>query len=187
MDTAMFYFVLVLAVVAIAVVGFYAARVYLKYRGQGVVYCPETGQPVAVEVDAAHAALTFAHGVPELRLTNCTRWPERAGCGQECVAQIELAPEECMVRELMANWFAGKSCVYCRKPFGVINWMEHKPALYDVKARRTVEWNEIPPERLPVVLETYLPVCWNCHIAESFRREHPELVVERHGHTAAHL
>ena len=26
---------------------------------------------------------------------------------------------------------------------------------------------------------THLPVCWNCHIAESFRREHPELVVDR--------
>ena len=23
------------------------------------------------------------------------------------------------------------------------------------------------------------PVCWNCHIAESFRREHPDLVTDR--------
>jgi hypothetical protein len=23
------------------------------------------------------------------------------------------------------------------------------------------------------------PVCWSCHIAESFRRTHPELIVDR--------
>lgn len=181
MDTAMLYFVLLLAVVAIAVAGFYAVRVYLKYRGKGVVYCPETGKPVAVEVDAAHAALTFVDGIPELRLTSCTRWPERAGCGQECVAQIELAPEECMVREILANWYAGKTCVYCRKRFGEINLAEHKPAVYDVSQHRTLEWDELQAETLPLMLETYLPVCWNCHIAARFRIEHPELVVERDG------
>jgi hypothetical protein len=27
-----------------------------------------------------------------------------------------------------------------------------------------------------------LPVCWNCHIAQTFRRVHPELVVVRPPH-----
>lgn len=187
MDAAMIYFASILALIAVAVVGFYVVRIYLKYRGKGVVYCPETGKPVAVEVDAAHAAFTFAHGIPDLRLTSCTRWPERKDCGQECVRQIELAPEDCMVRELLAGWFEGKTCVFCRKLFHEINWTEHRPALYNALERRTIEWNEIPPETLPVVLEKYLPVCWNCHIAESFRHEHPELVVERIGHPAARL
>lgn len=187
MDAAMIYFFSILAVIAVAVIGFYVLRVYFRYRGKGVVYCPETGKPVAVEVDAKHAALTLTKGIPELRLTNCTRWPERADCGQQCVEQIELAPEQCMVRELLGKWFEGKSCIFCRKAFGEINWTEHKPALYDIKKQMTVEWEEIPPETLPLVLETYLPVCWNCHIAESFRREHPELVVERRGHPAAHV
>lgn len=187
MDTAMLYFVLILAIITIGIAGFYAVRTYLKYRGKGVVHCPETGKPVAVEIDAAHAALTTAHGVPELRLTSCTRWPERAGCGQECVAQIETSPEECMVKEILTDWFAGKSCVYCRKHFGEINWTEHKPAIYDPSKRRTLEWDELQVETLPLMLETYLPVCWNCHIAESFRFEHPELAVERDGQHAAHV
>jgi hypothetical protein len=187
MDSAMIYLVLLLAVVTVAIVGFYAVRIYLRYRGKGVVYCPETGKPVAVEIDAAHAALTFTHGIPELRLNSCTRWPERAGCGQECVVQIELMPEQCMVRELLARWFNGKPCFFCHRKFGEINWTEHKPALYDALKQRTVEWDEIPAEQLPVLLGTYLPVCWNCHIAETFRQEHPELVVERRGQHAAHV
>jgi hypothetical protein len=187
MDTAMIYFISTLAVITVAIAGFYAARIYMRYRGKATVYCPETGKPVAVEIDARHAALTFAHGVPELRLTSCTRWPEREGCGQECVAQIEMSPEECMVREVLGNWYAGKACVYCRKPFGEINWIEHRPALSDPERKRIYLWQEIPPETLPDVLKTYLPVCWNCQVAETFRREYPELVVERNGHHAAHV
>jgi len=37
----------------------------------------------------------------------------------------------------------------------------------------------IPAEKLQEVLRTDWPVCWNCHVAETFRREHPELVVNR--------
>ena len=34
-------------------------------------------------------------------------------------------------------------------------------------------------EQLPEIFATHQPVCWNCHIAESFRRLHPELVTDR--------
>ena len=30
-----------------------------------------------------------------------------------------------------------------------------------------------------------LPVCWNCHVAPTFRREHPGLVVDRTNRFAA--
>ena len=30
-----------------------------------------------------------------------------------------------------------------------------------------------------LALATSLPMCWNCHVAESFRRLHPELVTDR--------
>ncbi len=53
---------------------------------------PRTERSVAVEVDAAHAALSAPQGHPELRLEDCTRWPEKAGCGQECLSQIESSP-----------------------------------------------------------------------------------------------
>jgi hypothetical protein len=35
---------------------------------------------------------------------------------------------------------------------------------------------------LPEVFLTYAPVCWDCHIAETLRREHPELIVDRPPH-----
>ncbi|HEY3204662.1 MAG TPA: hypothetical protein VGL03_13510 [Thermoanaerobaculia bacterium] len=68
-----------------------AARAYLKFRGTRVITCPETGCPAAVKVDMGHAARTSVVGETELRLESCSRWPERAGCGQECLAQIEAA------------------------------------------------------------------------------------------------
>jgi hypothetical protein len=44
---------------------------------------------------------------------------------------------------------------------------------------RTIEWPQVPPERLRDTIEACPPVCWNCHIAETFRRMHPELVTDR--------
>jgi len=44
--------------------------------------------------------------------------------------------------------------------------------------RETVQWHEVPAEKLMTMLSTHPPVCWNCHIAESFVRKHPDLVVE---------
>jgi hypothetical protein len=43
----------------------------------------------------------------------------------------------------------------------------------------TVSWDDVPPEKLADVFQTYQPVCWSCHIAETFRRDHPELVTDR--------
>jgi len=44
-----------------------------------------------------------------------------------------------------------------------------------------VQWNEVTPDKLPELFATHLPVCCNCHIAETFRREYPERVVVRPG------
>ena len=82
------------------------------------------------------------------------------------------------MRVILTTWYAGKSCARCGKPVGEINWLAHKPALMSPE-RRTFEWAEVAPEQLPEVLATHRPVCWSCHLAEVFRREHPELVVER--------
>ena len=43
----------------------------------------------------------------------------------------------------------------------------------------STEWQEIPAERLPETLKTALPLCFGCHIANTMRREHPELVIDR--------
>ena len=56
--------------------------------------------------------------------------------------------------------------------------MDHKPALVNQEGI-TLEWSEISLPTLMAVLKTHRPACWNCHIAQTFRREHPDLVVER--------
>jgi hypothetical protein len=150
---------------------------FLKYRGKRVVTCPETESPAGVEVDAGHAALTAVMGRPDLRLKECSRWPERGDCGQECLAQIESAPEDCLVRNILIKWYAGKACAICQRELGEINWTERKPALL-TPDRRTVEWNEIRAEDLPDTLANHSPICWNCHLIETFRRSHPDLVLE---------
>src|SRR6266568_1622017 len=60
---------------------------FLRYRGTSAITFPETLQHAAVEVDALHAALA-----DEMRLRTCSRWPEKAGCDQACLHQIEARP-----------------------------------------------------------------------------------------------
>ena len=155
-----------------------AAGTFLKYRGKRVITCPETRKPAAVEVDATHAALTAALSHSDLRLKACSRWPEREDCGQECLLQVEIAPEDCLVINILTSWYAGKRCASCGIAFCEIGWTDHKPALLSPEGT-TVEWRDVAPENVPDVLATHLPVCWDCHITESFCREHPEMIVDR--------
>ena len=151
---------------------------YLKFGGKMIVTCPETQQTVGVEVNRKLAALTSAFGEQTLTLQNCTRWPERQNCGQECLSQIESSPENCMVKLKLNAWFQNKKCVYCGKTFEDIHWHDHKPGLRSPQ-NELVEWHTIPIATLPEVLQTHQPVCWNCIIAEIFRRDHPDWVTER--------
>jgi hypothetical protein len=158
-----------------------AVRLYRKYRGERLITCPETQEPAAVEVAAARVAVKALAGAPRLRLRDCSRWPERENCGQDCLSQVEADPANCLVWNIVNEWYAGKNCVLCNRPFGRINWHDHPPAVVDTQ-RNTVQWTDVPPEKLPEVFATHWPVCWGCHIAETFRREHADLVTDRAEH-----
>jgi len=160
---------------------FRASRTYLKLRGKRIVSCPENHLAAAVDVSAAKAAMQSAVGSPHLALSQCSRWPEREDCGQECLAQIEEAPKACLVRTVVNQWYTGKECVFCHNTFHEIHWHDHPSALLDPE-NHTIEWKDIPAENLQQTFRTHLPVCWNCHIAQTFRRVHPELVVTRPPH-----
>jgi len=166
---------------AVAGVATYVAvmigRAYRRYRGTRLVECPETKQVAAVQVNAARAAAGAPLGKRELHLSECTRWPERQGCGQECLQQIAASPEGCLVRTIVPDWYKGKTCAVCGAPLDAIDWYERRPALVAPDGR-TVQWTDVAPERLPQVLSDHAPLCWNCHVAESFRRQHPELVLD---------
>lgn len=58
---------------------------YAQFRSRRAVACPRDEQPAEIELDATRAAASAAVGNPVLQVTDCTRWPERAGCGQECL------------------------------------------------------------------------------------------------------
>jgi hypothetical protein len=171
---------LVLGLLALSCIplAFVVARAYFRFRGTRLITCPETRMPAAVRLDERHAALSSALGEPDLRLTSCSRWPERQDCGLECLSQIEEAPEDCLVRNVLARWYQGRSCALCDRPFGEIHLTDHRPALL-TPGGRTIEWSDVAPETLPAVLATHRRVCWNCHIATTFRTEFPDLVTDR--------
>jgi hypothetical protein len=153
-------------------------RAYFNFRGQRLVTCPETHKFEAVNVAAGEAALGGFFNEPTLRLNQCSRWPERQDCGQDCLQQIEADPENCLVWNRVSQWYQGKKCVFCQKTIGPLQHLDHAPALLGPDFR-TTEWTGIRPEQLPEIFSTHQPVCWNCHVAESFRRLHPELVTDR--------
>jgi hypothetical protein len=147
-------------------------------RGPRAIVCPENLRAAGVTVDARHAALTGFAGRENLRLSSCSRWPDRAGCGQQCLTQVESSPEGCLVRNILVKWYEGKSCSLCGKPFGEIEWSGQKPAL--VRADKvSVEWSRVPAEQLTETLETASPVCFACHMANTLVRERPDLAIDR--------
>jgi hypothetical protein len=134
-------------------------------HGVHVVTCPDNHEPAAVTLGSEH-------------LRSCSRWPEKAGCDEACLAQIEASPDGCLVKTIVTKWYEGKHCHYCAKDIGRIVWHERPPAVR-LTDGTTREWKTIPPEQLPRVFATGAPACWACHIVETFRRERPELVVQR--------
>lgn len=157
---------------ALAVIAYLIGRRFLANRGTRLVQCPENEQPAAVDVDAFKVAVGG-----RFELSDCSRWPEKSGCGRECLHQIERSPEGCLVRTMVTEWYLDKNCGVCGKPVGHIDWLERKPALMD-RAGVARPWQDVAPETLPAVLSTHTPVCFDCYVAETFRREHPELVLD---------
>jgi hypothetical protein len=169
------------ALVGLAALAMYGRRLlqaWLAFRGTRIVVCPENREMVAVEVDAAHAALSAPQGRPQLRLESCSRWPERQGCGQECLGQVQSAPEACLLRNILTDWYEGRTCAYCSRHFAAVRWHDHEPALLAPDGS-LVEWSGFRPEAVVDVLATHKAVCWDCRVAEGFRRAHPELVTDR--------
>lgn len=152
-------------------------------RGRRLIVCPENQVHAVVELDAVDAAFRSFLGTRELHLKSCSRWPEKAGCGQKCLEQVESTPNGCLLGTFVADWYREQSCAICGKPFGEFKSWDHRPALMS-PGRVTMEWTEIPAEELPERTATHQPICWDCHVVESLYRLHPELVTERPPHRA---
>ena len=149
-----------------------------KYGGVKVVTCPETKEPAIVEVDSLYTSLTSATRFPDIRLEHCSRWPMEEQCGQECLMDLDVAPENCLVNGVLMRWYRDRTCVFCQKAFPELHWIDHRPALRNPDGK-LLTWNDVNLTDLRSVLETDSAVCWDCYIAQSFRLEHPDLVVFR--------
>src|SRR5579864_7885281 len=104
-------------------------RAFFQFKGKRLITCPESHTPEAVEVAAGEAAVGAFLSEPTLRLVECSRWPERQDCGQDCLQQIEIDPANCLVWTIVARWYEGKSCVFCHKQIGPLHHLDHAPAL----------------------------------------------------------
>lgn len=186
---------LMIAALVVAAIYFgirYFVRSSQRFGGERVIICPETGKQAMVEIDVRHAALSSLLGQTDLRLEDCWRWPMNENCGQECLLQLDVADSNCLVRSVLEKWYRDKHCAFCDRPLAQIDLTDHKPALLSPEGV-TLEWQQVPIAKVMETMKTHLPVCWNCHIAQEFRREHPELVVDRSlplpessRHTVAH-
>ncbi|MBM3808875.1 MAG: hypothetical protein FJW22_11870 [Acidimicrobiia bacterium] len=83
---------------------------------------------------------------------------------------------ESEVSRMVRAWASDHQCATCGAALS--ETAGHHIALLD-SSGMTREWVDIAPERLQAAPASSVPVCWNCHIAATFRRQHPELVTDR--------
>lgn len=173
------FIMLAFAALAAVVAVVFFVPVLRDAHAERLVACPETERPAAVTLDGSRALLAQVRREPgRLRLAACSRWPEKAGCGQECLGEIERDQQACLVRNLVAEWYRGRSCAFCWKPVPPVAWSEHRPALLAPDGT-TVSWTDVRPEKLPDHFSTHEPVCWDCHVVQSVVRERPDVVTVR--------
>ena len=156
-------FIVTLVGVLVVVYAFVALAAYLRKRGTPLIV-PETepGEgPVETLLRNNHARTTAAS------------------------APVATAPAGTRTGDLLRAWFANKSCTICERPIPPIQRIEQHPGLMNPESpsHDVVTWEQFArDERLPELLETHLPVCANCVMAETFRRQYPDLVIDRGEH-----
>jgi hypothetical protein len=166
-------FVGVAALLAVA----WAVREWRRFGGTRVVTCPETGRPAAVKIDSRRAAMTALSPSGEsVHLADCSRWETRGRCDDACLEEA-VGPDS-RATEIAARWYAGRRCVYCGKPVHDEAFVAHRVAVRGPD-RLTREWSDIAADQLPDAFSAGEAVCWDCHVAETFRRQYPELVTDR--------
>jgi hypothetical protein len=80
----------------------------------------------------------------------------------------------------LRRFFEGKTCAACGRPIPPVHAFELRPGLRNSETCQAMAWEDIPSANLSATLQSHEPICPHCVIAESFRRDHPELVVDRH-------
>ena len=65
--------------------------IWRRARAGRKVACPAAAHIAMVELDPWYAVRMHALGNRELRVKDCSQWPQRRHCGQACLVQIGAA------------------------------------------------------------------------------------------------
>lgn len=159
--------VYMLFVLGVAVATLVILMVHHRRPKSNVIICPETLNSAEIQVDRMHQLYTLWRDQKETRLKSCTRWPERAECDQDCIAQVEPGPA--VIDRILGRWYDSKNCAICAMPLVRTDFQRGKAAALDrdgaLVELREMNWNEFP-----MSLERFDPICWKCHATELQRR-----------------
>jgi hypothetical protein len=133
------------------------------------VYAAMADLPFVVIILIAAAAAVCAGIVYTLRGFKASAAAARSGGSRHDPAATEQ----------LKQFFDGKECAICKRPIPPVQRTGPKPGLLNPATHETRSWNEIPDANLSTVLQSQLPVCSECQIAESFRQRFPDLVIDR--------
>ncbi len=94
--------------------------------------------------------------------------------------QAKINPHDAATTAKLRHFFEGKVCAGCNRPIPPVHLGDQRPGLLNPRTQEEIAWDDIPATNLSAMLESHAPICSHCLIVESFRRQHPELVVDRH-------
>ena len=152
--------------VLVVVYAFVAFGAYLRKRGPRLIL-PDAEEPGA-SVGARHAVAAASAGSVHTSHVHSERTP----------AAQALTGASTVLR----NWFAGKTCAICEKPIASVHRRDQHPGLM-TSTNEVISWEEVVhDEHLTERLASHKPVCSNCVMSETFRRQYPELVLDRPEH-----
>ena len=89
-------------------------------------------------------------------------------------------PHDATTTAALKHYFEGKQCADCGRTIPPVHVGELHPGLLDTNTHEAIAWDEISAANLSATLGSHVPICSNCVTIETFRRQHPELVVDRH-------
>ena len=170
--SAQFLVVLLIVLVA-AVYGGIAIRTWVRLRGRHIVTCPETKRPAGVAVDVGHAMVSAMRERTDVRIATCSRWPERQGCEETCVPQIEASAEGTRVDRIAERYFEGRRCAICGHRIGPLHTGKVPPGFMDPVTREAVPWDCVAAEDLSDAIASRRPLCPDCTLAESSHGPYP--------------
>ena len=151
-----------------------ALSVWNRRRVEGIVTGQDDMRPRLDHLDVGRA---IAHD-PSSDGGPTEAWPGRAHPGDGDPTPYPPAATDNSPSAQVRQWARGRQCVTCGGPLVESRLAGHHIALLEPSGM-TREWVDVAADRLPLALATCLPMCWNCHVAATFRRMRPDLVTDR--------